>query len=444
VNFVPSKRLLWAVFAAALVAVLAGPLEFLRPLWLLSLAGVGLWALADLALSLSAWSMPKAKVAELLRFTKDRPGSMTVTFTKTERAALRVRLGIGLPAGWESQVLERWVDLPEGEGASRIEWPCTPRHRGRYEGVLVCCEVDSRLGCWRLRSRERLATELRVYPNLFSEKKSLAAIFLPRSQFGARLRSMVGRGREFEKLREYMPGDGYDEIHWKATAKRGIPITKVFQAERTQEVYVLIDASRLSARSLTHEGQVTTTLERYITSALVMLLAATRQGDRFGLVVYDDRVRLFLRAKNGASHYAACRDAVHAITPSPVSPDMGELVRHIRASLRNRALLFFLSDLTDPVLAEDCVKHLPVLARQHLVMLNQVRPVGVARLFSGSEVGDEDEIYERLAGHDRWNEARALGLRLKPLGVTANMLENENLAAQLVTQYLRIKERQAL
>ena len=57
----------------------------------------------------------------------------------------------------------------------------------------------------------------------------------------------IGKGREFEKLREYIPGDSYDEIHWKATAKRGRPVTKVFQIERTQEVYVVIDASRLSA-----------------------------------------------------------------------------------------------------------------------------------------------------------------------------------------------------
>ncbi len=45
------------------------------------------------------------------------------------------------------------------------------------------------------------------------------------------------------------PEDGFDEIHWKATAKRRHPITKVFQVERTQEVYAVIDASRLSARS---------------------------------------------------------------------------------------------------------------------------------------------------------------------------------------------------
>src|SRR5439155_5760719 len=91
-------------------------------------------------------------------------------------------------------------------------------------------------------------SEIRVYPNLLRERRDLAALFLHRGAFGLHAERQVGKGREFEKLREYVPGDGYDEIHWKATAKRGRPITKVFQIERTQEVYVVIDASRLSAR----------------------------------------------------------------------------------------------------------------------------------------------------------------------------------------------------
>jgi uncharacterized protein (DUF58 family) len=60
----------------------------------------------------------------------------------------------------------------------------------------------------------------------------------------------VGKGRDFEQLREYLPGDGYEDIHWKATAKYGHPVTKVFQIERTQELYVVLDASRLSGRTM--------------------------------------------------------------------------------------------------------------------------------------------------------------------------------------------------
>ena len=115
-----------------------------------------------------------------------------------------------------------------------------------------------------------------------------------------------------------------------------------------------------------------------------------------------------------------------------------------RAQLRRRALLFFLSDLTDPVLAEDFSTHARLLSRQHLVLLGQLRAPEVAPLFSGAEVTTDSEVYERLAGHVRWTETRAIAQRLKPLGVTAALLDNESMAAQLIEHYMRIKRRQAL
>jgi hypothetical protein len=107
-------------------------------------------------------------------------------------------------------------------------------------------------------------------------------------------------------------------------------------------------------------------------------------------------------------------------------------------------LMFFLTDLSDPVLAEDFAKHAELLARQHLVMVNQLRAPGVAPLFSTGEIAETGEIPTRLAGHARWAEAQALAKKLKPLGVTATLLEDETMAARIVSQYLQIKQRQAL
>jgi len=138
-----------------------------------------------------------------------------------------------------------------------------------------------------------------------------------RGGFGIHAHRQVGKGREFEKLRDYVPGDGSEDIHWKATARRGRPVTKVFQIERTQEVYVALDASRLSARE--------DAIERHISTALLIGMAAEKQGDLFGLLSFSDRVENFLRAANGTTHYHACRDAIHALQPRKVNPDFDEV-----------------------------------------------------------------------------------------------------------------------
>ncbi len=441
---VPATRLLWAVGGVAVLAAIAGPLPEFGPFWVLALLGVVLLAVSDLALSVKRAGPPEVSVPMVSRFAKDRAGTIALVFHNPGGEARRLRFALGLPAVFSSEREEAWIDLPAGAKHARVDWTCTPTRRGRFTDVLACAESGSRFGFWRLRARKALTCELRVYPNLFAERKQLAALFLSRGQLGAKLQRTVGRGRDFEKLRDYLPGDGFDEIHWKATAKRGRPITKVFQAERTQEVFVVIDASRLSERPVAHDGVTQTALERYLTAALVLLLAAERQGDRFGLIVYDDRVRVSVRAGSGDGHYAACREAIIGMQPSEATPDMAEIVRHIRAQLRRRALLFFLTDLSDLVLAEDFAKNAELLARQHLVLVNQLRAPGVAPLFSTGEIDETGEIPAKLAGHARWAEAQVLAKKLKPLGVTATLMEDETMAARVVSQYLEIKQRQAL
>ncbi len=444
VSLVPSTRLLWLVGYAALVAVGAGPLPELTPIWLLALGGVVLAALADAAVSLARARPPAVTAAPIVRFMKDREGAIALTFANPDKRARRLRVGLGLPAAFASRQEEAWIELPEGAERARVDWQCTPRQRGRFDGVLACLEGGSVLGLWHVRVRTGLAVELRVHPNLLTERRHIAALFLARGRSGTRVQRTLGRGREFEKLRDYLPGDGFDEIHWKASAKRGRPITKVFQAERTQEIYVVIDASRLSARPVVHGGVEQTVLERYVTAALVLLIAAERQGDRFGLVVHDDRVRVAVRAGTGPKHYAACRDALLGLQPSEATPDIPEIVRQLRARFRQRALLVLLTDLSDPVLAEDFAKHAGVLARQHLVLVGQLPAPEVAPLFRGAEAATDEEVYRRLAGHVRWAETRSLAQRLKPLGVTTVLLEQEAMAAQLVAHYMTVKQRQAL
>ena len=100
-----------------------------------------------------------------------------------------------------------------------------------------------------MRRSQAAGCELRVYPDLRAERRQAAAVFLTRNGLGSHAQRQVGRGRDFEKLRDYVAGDSIEDISWKATARRQKPVSKVFQVERTQEVYVVIDASRLSGRS---------------------------------------------------------------------------------------------------------------------------------------------------------------------------------------------------
>ena len=189
---------------------------------------------------------------------------------------------------------------------------------------------------------------------------------------------------------------------------------------------------------------VVSTLERYVTAALVLGLAAEQQGDLFGLLTFSDQVNTFVRARNGHAHFSACRDALYTLQPQVVTPDYDEVATFIRLRLRRRALLVFLTSLDDPVLAESFVRNMDLLRRQHVVLVNMLQPPGVAPVFSNPNVASVDELYQHLGGHLLWRHLRELGKVLQRRGVRFSLLQNERLSADLVSQYLGLKQRQAL
>lgn len=386
----------------------------------------------------------RVQLPELVRLQKDRPGALTLRILNETMEGRPLRVGIAFPHEIATTADDRTIQLPAEAAVSSLEWAVTPTRRGQFFLERVYLEVVSPMGFWAARGSHEARAELRVYPNLFDERKNVAALFLRRGDLGVHAQRQAGQGRDFEKLREYVVGDSYDEIHWKASAKRGRPVTKVFQVERTQEVYVIVDASRLAAREISVQATRTTILERYVTASLILGLAAEQQGDQFGLITFSDRVHSFVRAKNGQAHYDACRDRLYTLQPQDVTPDFEELCSFIRLRLRKRALLIFLTALDDPLLAESFAKASDLISRQHLIMVDMLQPAGAQPLFSDDGVEQVEDLYRRLSGHLQWHSLRELEKVLKRRGVRFSLLDAEKLAAQLITQHAEVKRRQLL
>ncbi|KAB2646506.1 MAG: DUF58 domain-containing protein [Verrucomicrobia bacterium] len=459
---VPRTRLiLWITLIVLPFAAIAATLPTLSWLAATFIGGLGFLVIYDALVARSGLRGVRVILPEVVRLQKDRPGTIELRIQNDAQRARRLRLGFAFPREIRPESDDREALLPAGAEFSLLDWAVTPARRGQYFLDRVYLEAVSPLGFWAARTSHALRSELRVYPNLFDERKNVAAIFLKRGHLGAHAQRAAGQGRDFEKLRMYVPGDSLNEIHWKASAKRGHPVTKVFQVERTQEVYVIVDASRLSARQISgsksaapspqpatrdqkQETPETTVLERYVTAALILGLAAEQQGDQFGLVTFSDRVLSFVRAKSGQAHYDACRDRLYALQPQSVTPDFEELCSFIRLRLRKRALLIFLTALDDPMLAESFAKASELISRQHLMIVDMLQPPGAQPLFSDAAVTSIDDLYRHLGGHLQWNSLRELEKVLKRRGVRFALLDSGKLVAQVIGQHAEVKRRQLL
>jgi uncharacterized protein (DUF58 family) len=454
-----SKLLFWVAVVVLPFALLGAVVPGAEIVSLVFIGGLALVVIADAIGSRTSLAGVEVQLPEVTRMSKDREAKLEFRIRNEHQRQRTLRVALALPREIQAASEEMDVVLPAETEWSRLTWSCTPAKRGNYRLNAAYLEGSSPLGFWAVRKTVEVHSEIRVYPNLLTDRKNLAALFLHRGSFGLHAQRQVGKGRDFEKLREYVPGDSFDEIHWKATARRGRPVTKVFQIEKTQEVYVIVDASRLSAREVQSSklkvqsaiapspGGLqpgTSILERFVTAALVLGLAAEQQGDLFGLLTFRDKVEKFVRAKNGQAHYSACRDALYTLQPKIATPDFEELCTFIRLRLRRRALLLFLTSLDDPALAESFVRNLDLIRRQHVVLVNMLQPPGATAMFTHPNIATVDELYQHLGGHLQWHKLRELGKVLQRRGVQFSLLQNERLSADLVSQYLSVKQRQLL
>lgn len=454
---VPRTRL---ILITAVVLLTASILAASSPLWT-----PGAIAMSVLLGAAALWDGARGKsrfigiiieASPIARMTVDKEAILPLSLVKPEKGELRIRLGLVLPHSLSEEPKELTISLPPGATRHRISWPCRPQRRGRFQVTLCMAEVPSAWGLWSVRRRFSIDCEVRVYPNLTSGHKDLQGLF-SRWDSGLRILRKVGKGREFEQLREYLPGDNFEDIDWKATARRRHPVTRVFQVEQSQEIYVVLDGSRLSARNIgfmrERRGEsredalhprLSSIFEHYISSALMMAVAAERAADRFGLLIFDALPDCFIRAGRGSAHTNICRDALYNRMPRNVSPDFNELFTFIGTNLRKRALLLFLTHLDDPLLAENFLDAMTVAARQHVLMVNMCRPPGAFPLFSSSEVRGDRGIYEHLVGHMLWNSLSETRRKLRRLGAELSLLESARMNSQLIRQYLDIKQRQIL
>jgi len=149
-----------------------------------------------------------------------------------------------------------------------------------------------------------------------------------------------GRGIEFADVREYQPGDDIRTIDWNVTARSGHPFVKRFTEERELSVLLAVDLSGSGAFGTAERSKRQLCCE----VAALIAFAAVRKGDRAGLLIFTDRVELFIPPKKGSRHALRIVRELLAFEPTHVGTRFMAAAEHIGSILRRRSLIFMVSD----------------------------------------------------------------------------------------------------
>ena len=478
-QFSPTGSLAWVIGMVSVGACIA-PWLGRGWLWLgLMVTTVALLACYD---ALALW-LTRGQCAPVLlppeKGLRGREGQtmqipLAIASPSRRRPCRLIRVGI-MPATQDSETAIRVKTEPQllkleqpdsAEGGSaptnieRIQlWLWSPEiallRRGLWPGPRVGIEWRSRFSFWSLRQWSDLPQPLRIEADLRPGRREILRSPVYRGLVASQQTPWTGRGRDFERLREYQFGDSYSEIAWKSTARRGVPVTRLFQWEQKQEVYFVVDQSRASALALDptpgpdsdapQARAPRRLLDLAVETALVGATVALELGDEFGLVTYADEPKSWFGAGSGQSQFHEFRDRLLNIEPLPTTADYEVLFAEIRFRLRRRAYLLVLADLTERSVLDSLRRGVHLVRSSHAVLITSVLPAHARPAFSSEEeLHTDQDVYTALAGEKENQRLSTLARQLRHLDVQLNYIPPEMFLRTAVEGYLESKREQRL
>lgn len=301
----------------------------------------------------------------------------------------------------------------------------------RYQSVFRIAEK------W---ARAPLEQTIRIYPNLEEAKRH--TIYLLRSRQIAmekRHTRVRGIGREFESLREYQPGDEYRDICWTAAARRGRLVTRLYQIERSQMVWIVLDCGRLMRARIGDFSK----LDYAVNSALTLAQVALYSGDRVGLVAYGRGIRHQLPAAKGSAHLRQLIERLALVHEEGAEADHLQMAGRLLSDQKRRSLIVWLTDLAETAMTPEVIEAASMMMPRHLVLFVVVGQPDLGGLASRTPQ-TEAEMYQVAAAQEMVHRRELLLARLRERGALAMEVTTGSVSPVLVNAYLQIKERNQL
>lgn len=357
--------------------------------------------------------------------------------------------------------------IPKPRPVTVVAYP-----RDQVRAILECFpgrRGDLRLGKIYLRYRtalrlvERWAVcdaeqEIRVFP-ASEQSGDNAAFYLMRArqiELQKRRLRLRGIGREFESLRDYQRGDELRNISWTATARRAKLITRQFTTERSQQVWVVLDAGRLSQTAFelrksrpTAAGesefetaeklQLSVTQLDQATSAAVMLAQVIGgSGDKFALLTYGRRIQQQLLPGNGPVHLRLMINLLSQVRSESAEANHLHAASRLKNLQRRRGLVIWITEMAESAGRPEVVSAAAELVRRHLVVLVLLEHPELDAL-AAREPKNAEEMFASTAAQEMLERRRQTIAKLRQQGVLVVETTPAGVGASAISKYLEVK-----
>ena len=352
------------------------------------------------------------------------------------RLPLLITLIDELPYQFQIRDFEKHIFLKPGE-QQRISYELRPVERGEYVFGAINAFLASIIGL--VERRYTIPQEMRVpvYPSILQMKQfELRAFDRTTHHKGIKKIRRIGHSYEFEQIKNYVRGDDYRSINWKASSRRNILMVNQYEDERAQQVYCIIDKSR--AMRMPFEGL--SLMDYAINTSLVISNIALQKYDRAGLITFSDKIGATIKADSKPTQLNKILLALYKEEERPLEANYELLYYAARKLINGRSLIMLYTNFESSYALE---RVLPILRRIntfHLLVVVFFENTEI-RNFVEERVQTLEDIYHQTIARKFLTEKSQMVQKLQQYGIQAILTRPEDLSINTVNKYLELKSR---
>lgn len=316
-----------------------------------------------------------------------------------------------------------------------IEYSIRPVKRGIYHFGKLRLFLTSVLGLAQRRISFPLQKEIAAYPSIIQMKQyELMAFAKIATSDGIKRTRRLGHSYEFEQIKNYVQGDDFRSINWKATSRKGDLMVNQYEDERSQQIYCVIDKSR--AMRMPFEDM--SLLDYAINSSLVISNIALLKYDRVGLLTFSDKIGSYLKADRRRNQLKLILESLYRQKERTLEANYELLYQASRNMIRNRSLIMLYTNFESMYALERALPVLRRLNRFHLL---------VVVFFENTELVDYmdkpaenlEQVYSKTIARKLQTEKQQMVQELKRYGIQSILTKPKELSINTVNKYLQLK-----
>ncbi|MDQ3683949.1 MAG: DUF58 domain-containing protein [Bacteroidota bacterium] len=373
------------------------------------------------------------------RFSNGDENKVSIELKNEYGFTIRCKLIDELPFQFQNR---KWIKTEFIDAGTQVvvNYFLHPLTRGEYSFGNINVFISSPLRLVTRRYSFDQKETVKVYPSYIQMRRyQLLATANRLNEAGVKRLRKLGHSMEFEQIKEYVIGDDYRTINWKATARHSNLMVNNYTDERSQQIYCIINKGRIM--KMPFDGM--TLLDYSVNASLVLLNIALMRQDKAGLIAFAENIDAFLPADKKPGQLNLLIETLYKQETNFLEPDFEKLFSLIRNNITQRSLLILFTNFESMESLHRELASLKRIAHYHLLMVVFFENTELKKL---TEVTADtiEGIYIKTIAEKYALEKKLMVKELRKAGIVAVLTTPQNLTINSINKYLELKNRQSI